>query len=248
MTHAKDSRPFDAFRVAMADRSRRDFLKAAAAAGAAIGAGAYGAFLLGSEREIDAGTTVRYRGAERVGGPADRALPVIPAHVADDGTIEGRLEHPEWLYYCGMQDQPALHRDGVDETIRYAEPIDDADPWFAGRAGEPVRRDDLVDEAEGTEGFVGATALWRGGEDRGIPVIVCHLGDEAPDDPAFEDGVGVFAAKCTHLCCVSEMNVSPLRSAYDAEDELLCSCHLSRWDPASIAVDGFEPTEPRGGR
>lgn len=231
----------------MADRSRRQFVREAAAAGAGLAAAVYGTVLFGSGWDAGHRRVVTYRGADVVGGPAARALPLVPAEIRGDGTVAGRLEHPEWLYYCGMEQLPGLGLDDPDETIRYVRSVDErVEAWFDDRAGEPVRRDHLVQEAGRTGGLAGANGLWRGGWQEGVPVVVAYLGEAAPDDPAFDRGIGVFSAKCTHLCCVTGLNVAPaeLRSAFMADDMLLCSCHHSRFDPTSIVVDRYEPSWP----
>lgn len=231
----------------MPDRSRRDFVATAAAAGAGLGAAVYGAVLSGSGWDAGHRRVVTYRGADVVGGPAPRALPLIPAEILGDGTVAGRAEHLEWLYYCGMEQLPGLRRDEADGAIRYVRSVDDrVEAWFDDRAGEPVRRDHLVQEAERTGGFVGAIGTWRGGRQEGVPVVVAYLGQAAPDDPAFHRGIGVFSAKCTFLCCVTGLNVAPpdLRSAFHAEDRLFCNCHHSRFDPTSIVEDRYEPSWP----
>lgn len=230
----------------MADQSRREFVREAAAVGVGLAAAVYGTVLVGSGWDAGHRRVVTYRGAAVVGGPADRALPLIPAEILGDGTVAGRLDHPEWLYYCGMEQLPALGLDDADETIRYRESGHDEPAWFADRVGEPVRREHLVAKSERTGGFAGADGLWRGGRQEGVPVVVAYLGEAAPDDPAFVDGVGVFAAKCTHLCCLTDLNLAPsgILSAFMADDLLFCSCHNERWDPTSIVVDRYEPSWP----
>lgn len=85
------------------------------------------------------GGTVRYRGLEIAGGPADEPLPQVPVRVDDEGYLHGRFpaasgdEIPttelggvrysaEWFRYCDATEHPGLRGDADGDTyLRAAE-------------------------------------------------------------------------------------------------------------------------------
>lgn len=231
--------------------SRRDFVRGAVVGAGAAATGALGLQLAASTLgPLTRPPTVTYRGALNVGGPAPRPQPLIPVEVADGGYIFCRSEHLDWLYYCGMEMLPGLRADDpVDELVRYGEsPYDEPEAWFADRRGEAMRRDHFVAQADAEEGGapVGAVGTWRGPPGEGVPVVVIYMGDAAPDVPEADAGFLAAAAKCVHLCCVAEVDLSPyeVRASRDADGKLFCRCHGAVFDPAVIVERQYRPSWP----
>lgn len=233
---------------------RRTFVRVCVAAGgaAALGAGAVG---LGTGLARPRGTpgTIRYIGAQVVGGPAPRGVPYVPIE-GRNGIVHGRTtlrvggrtwDTLRWLAFCGHERAPGLDP-GLDDdgALRYAMDEDIARqirPWYADRLGELVRPDDFPGE-----GF-GARFSWR----RGLTGVIVKLEGGALHEPtnlrgsalrldAAERGAlaslgaeGLVAVSniCTHFCCeAGYKETEALARPRGAWEKLFCACHSGVFD------------------
>lgn len=242
--------------------NRREFVKIGVAAGAAAAAGgiAFGSTVIVRREWGVLPRTFQYLGAKRVGGPADRAVPLIPLRKNANGDLEGvpALAGVEphhglhWYRYCAHDAAPGLQPDYPgDNVLRYfANPatLQGAERelghalWYADRIGQPVRPEHFENPRDG------AGVSWRSQDQTDTSFLFAHVvrvdrtafQGPVPDGFMVDDLVAMFAA-CTHFCCKNGYRESKVALAHGSFDMLFCTCHDSVFDPHRIVVNEFRP-------
>lgn len=178
----------------------------------------------------------------------------------------GPVDVLAWYRYCGHQRAPGLGRAYAgDAVLRYFVPPGQT-PWYARLDGEALRPEHF-DGARRAAAFVWRSD-GAAGVDVLTGILVRHtVGDVRAHDgrvlpPAKRLG-GVDAALlrdaflvrrsnaefvaassfCTHFCCLPQWweEQAKLARANDAEGEVFCACHGSRYEPTEIVRYEFAP-------
>lgn len=168
--------------------------------------------------------------------------------------IGGVTYSTEWFQYCGVQTYEGIQPD-ADQKNTFHSGGDTAYSWQQSElsAGDPLKVEHFSDyETWGNnigKSGLGKPAMgtWRSNETKStIPIQVLRstkIEEMAKNNKwlsaSTEKGFIAWLNKCTHFCCVPGYKAFPGSKKFNAENEIYCQCHQSRYDPFQIVDKTF---------
>jgi len=187
---------------------------------------------------------------------------VWPDATVEDGVAKeelGGVEYrSDWFQYCGVEAHPGLAPEAdLDNAFRANEGKNYQWQRAAKEEGERYTVEDFADYETWNndigEAGVGkpAAATWRSQDaKKSIPVQILRskrIEEAAEDDEwlaaSTEQGFIAWLNKCTHYCCVPGFKHPPAMDS-GSENQVLCQCHQSTYDPFTQKLKTF-PGRPR---